>query len=243
MPDPLFDEPRLAEIYDALDTDRRDLDAYVAAIQELSARSVLDVGCGTGVLACQLAAGGIEVTGVDPAAASLEVARRKPHAGDVTWVLGDATRLPADLQVDMATMTGNVAQAIVSDQDWSATLQGIRGALRPTGTLLFETRDPAQRAWTHWNREETYRQTAIPQVGTVTSWCELLKVSDELVSFRWTYVFAADAGVLTSDSTLRFRSRDLVTRTLSEAGFAVEQVRDAPDRPGLELVFVARVSR
>jgi 2-polyprenyl-3-methyl-5-hydroxy-6-metoxy-1,4-benzoquinol methylase len=33
------------------------------------ARSVLDVGCGTGSFACMLAQRGIEVVGVDPAAA------------------------------------------------------------------------------------------------------------------------------------------------------------------------------
>jgi hypothetical protein len=53
-------------------------------------------------------------------------------------------------------------------------------------------------------------------------------------------VFASDGAVLTSDSTLRFRDRDTVERSLAEAGFDVVDVRDAPDRPGRELVVVAR---
>lgn len=56
MPDAIFGEPRLAEIYDALDADRSDLDAYAAMADEFSAVTVLDVGCGTGTLACLLAA-------------------------------------------------------------------------------------------------------------------------------------------------------------------------------------------
>lgn len=75
MPDAIFEERRLAEIYDPLDPDRSDLDAYVALIDELAARSVLDIGCGTGTFACLLAARRILVTGVDPAGASLDVAR------------------------------------------------------------------------------------------------------------------------------------------------------------------------
>ena len=78
--DAIFEEPRLAEIYDPLDPDRSDLDAYAALAGEFSAVSVLDVGCGTGTLACLLAARGLEVIAADPAAASLDVARRKPGA-------------------------------------------------------------------------------------------------------------------------------------------------------------------
>jgi len=77
VPDPVFELPRLAEIYDPLDPDRRDLDPYAAMVEEFAARSVLDVGCGTGTLACLLASRGIEVVGVNPAAAPLDVARAK----------------------------------------------------------------------------------------------------------------------------------------------------------------------
>ena len=68
-------------------------------------------------------------------------------------------------------------------------------------------------------------------------------VAGDLVSFRQTYVFASDGAVLTSDSTLRFRSRREVETSLHDAGFAVRDVRDAADRPGRELVFVASRSR
>jgi hypothetical protein len=52
--------------------------------------------------------------------------------------------------------------------------------------------------------------------------------------------FRKDGAVLTSESTLRFRDRDAVARSLLTAGFMVDEVRDAPDRPGRELVFIAR---
>ena len=69
MADALFEEPRLAELYDPLDPDRSDLDAYVALAAEFNAGTVLDVGCGTGTLACLLARRGVQVTAADPAAA------------------------------------------------------------------------------------------------------------------------------------------------------------------------------
>jgi hypothetical protein len=59
------------------------------------------------------------------------------------------------------------------------------------------------------------------------------------VSFRFTYRFLADGTLLTSDSTLRFRGRDEVEATLLAQGYRVRDVREAPDRPGREFVFLA----
>jgi 2-polyprenyl-3-methyl-5-hydroxy-6-metoxy-1,4-benzoquinol methylase len=86
MADALFEEPRLAAVYDLLDPDRSDLDVYAAVTVEFGARTVLDIGCGTGTFACLLAGRGMQVIGVDPAAASLDVARAKPGARRVRWI-------------------------------------------------------------------------------------------------------------------------------------------------------------
>ncbi|WP_067965967.1 class I SAM-dependent methyltransferase [Nocardiopsis trehalosi] len=239
MVDDCFGHPRLAAVYDPLDPDRGDLDAYLRIAEETAARRVLDIGCGTGVFALQLAERGIEVVGVDPAHASIDVARAKPGAERVRWIRGDASAVPP-MRADLATMTANVAQAITDPRAWAATLRSAYAALRPGGRLVFETRVPARRAWREWTRERTHRVVDIPGVGPVTSWCRVTEVDGPLVSFRWTYVFGADGGVLTSDSTLRFRERREVEDDLAAHGFAVEEVRDAPDRPGREFVFLAR---
>jgi SAM-dependent methyltransferase len=238
VPDPIFDDRRLTEIYDPLDPDRSDLDVYAAIVDELGARQVLDVGCGTGTFACLLAARGLDVVAVDPAAASLDVARRKPHADLVRWVHGDATTL-APMQVELATMTANVAQVFLTDDAWMATLHGIHGALLPHGRLVFETRDPARQAWLEWTREQTHAVTDIAGVGPVETWCDVTGVDGPLVTFRWTHVFESDGAVVVSDSTLRFRSREEVEQSLHATGFVVDYVRDAPDRPGREFVFIA----
>ncbi|MGV9877753.1 class I SAM-dependent methyltransferase [Streptomyces sp. NPDC003006] len=237
--DDAFGHPRLAALYDPLDPDRSDLDAYLRMAEEFGARRVLDIGCGTGVFALLLAERGTEVVGVDPARASVEVARAKPGAERVRWLVGDATALPP-LRVDLATMTANVAQAIADPAAWRGTLRGAHGALRPGGRLAFETRDPARRAWENWHRESSHAVTEVPGVGQVEHWVEVTAIDGPLVSFRWTYAFATDGQVLTSDSTLRFRGRQEIEGDLAAEGFEVEDVRDAPDRPGREFVFVAR---
>lgn len=239
MADALFSEPRLAELYDPLDPDRRDLDVYAAMAAEFGAVTVVDIGCGTGTLACMLAQRGLTVTGVDPAAASLEVARRKPGADRVRWLHADATAVPP-LGADLVTMTANVAQVFVSDQEWATVLLAVREAMRPGGRLVFESRDPAKKAWLGWNRDQTYRRVVIPGAGPIRTWIDLTAAGEGLVSFRSTVVFASDGAVLSSDSTLRFRERAELAGSLVSAGLVVDEVRDAPDRPGLEFVFIAR---
>lgn len=218
---------------------RSDLDHYVAVVEELGARSVLDVGCGTGTFACLLALRGHDVVGVDPAAASLDVARGKPGADRVRWVEGDATTLPP-LDVDLATMTGNVAQVFVTDREWTATLDGLARAVRPGGHLVLESRVPERRAWLEWDRAHTHDVTEVDGVGRVETWTDVTEVAGDLVTFRSTYVLGPGRTVLTSDSTLRFRSAEQLTASLHDAGFDVADLREAPDRPGREIVVVAR---
>jgi SAM-dependent methyltransferase len=238
VPDRAFDDPRLSVLYDVFDADRSDLDAYLALAYELGARRVLDVGCGTGTFALLLAGDGFDVTAIDPARASVDVARRKPGADGVRWIVGDASALPA-LEVDLATMTGNVAQAITRPDDWERALAGVREALRPGGHLVFETRDPAVRGWEEWTPEQTHQTVALDGVGEVEQWTDLTEVALPLVRFRTTFVFRATGDVVTSDSTLRFRERADVEADLRAFGYELREVRDAPDRPGRELVFVA----
>jgi SAM-dependent methyltransferase len=239
MVDPAIAERRLAQIYDPQWARRDDLDAYVELAREFGARTVLDIGCGTGTFALRLAAAGLAVTGVDPSAASLEIARAKPGADAVRWVHGVAFDVPP-LQADLATMTANVAQEIVADEDWDATLRAARERLRPGGYLVFETRDPAREVWLGWDREHSYQRFELPGIGGVEQWFELTSVTGGVVAFSGTYVFESDGLRLTPSSELRFRTREEAAASLAAAGFVVAEVRDAPDRPGLELVFVAQ---
>lgn len=230
-----FDDPRIAAVYDILDTDRSDLDVYAAIATEFGASSVLDLGCGTGTLAIMLAARGLDLTGVDPAGAMLDVARGKPGADRVRWIHGDAASLPELLRVELVTMTGNAAQAILDDDAWQGMLRGVCDALGPGGRFVFETREPSARAWEAWNCEQSY-----VVVDGMESWEEVTKVEWPFVTFDSTTVFP-DGTRVVAMSTLRFRERAEVEASLAAAGFVVEDVREAPDRPGRELVFVARV--
>jgi SAM-dependent methyltransferase len=239
VPDAIFAHRRLAPVYDAFDGPRDDLPAYLGIADELGAHRVLDAGCGTGSLALLLAGTGRDVIGADPAAASLEVAKSKDTNAVVTWVHTDAAALPA-ARADLAVMTGNVAQVFLTDADWAQALQAIAAALRPRGYLVFETRRPERRAWQEWAADTGPVTHDVPGSGRVERRGAVTAVNLPFVSFRYTYTFLADGAVITSDSTLRFRSRRELESSLASQGYQVLEVREAPDRPGHEFLFITQ---
>lgn len=239
VPDAIFAHPRLAPLYDAFDGPRDDLPSYVRIADKLGARSVLDAGCGTGSLAILLAGTGRAVIGADPAAASLAVARSKDACNAVTWVNAGAAGIPP-ADADLALMTGNVAQVFLSGEDWARALQSIGAALRPGGHLVFETRRPERRAWQDWAADTGPVIRDIPGFGLVERRSEVTAVNLPFVSFRDTFTFRADGAVIASHSTLRFRCREKLESSLGAQGYEVLEVREAPDRPGREFVFITQ---
>lgn len=244
MPDSIFSIPRLARVYDPLDPDRSDLDMYLQAIEVVNAKVVLDVGCGTGTLISRLAAHGVAALGVDPAAASIDIAREKVDSDLAEFVVGTAVDVSADPSrhghFDLATMTANVAQVFLNDDSWMTTLQAIKSCLRPGGQLVFETRQPADRSWERWTKEQTHRLVEIDGEGPVEEWIQVTKVDGELVSFESPTIFHRDGERIDSTSTLRFRDKDALERSLSATGFIDIEVRDLSYAPGRGWLILAR---
>ncbi len=243
-PDLGYADPRLAATYDAENSGRDDVDFYVALAHELGARRVSDVGCGTGVLACDLAAAGCTVTGVDPAAAMLSIAQSRPGSETVAWVHGEASAL-SPASADLVVMTGHVAQVFVEEANWDGLLAQVSRVVRRGDHLAFETRNPAAETWRGWTREASFGTFRLQDGSSFDSWVQLVDATHERVTFDAHSVFATDGSELVSRSTLRFRERDEVESTLDRAGFTVQTVHGDWDRspasPGSpELIFVAR---
>ena len=217
MRDALYSDPDLVALYDRFNAGGDDLRFYADRIGEAQ-RRVLDLGCGTGVLAVWLASLGHEVIGVEPATAMLDLARRRKGAERVCWLHGDARTLPKSLQIEVAVMAGHAFQCLLTDADVQATLAAVRAALEPGGRCMFESRNPTARPWRAWTPEASSRTVLDARGRRVTAFHQVLSVEDELVAFQTCYRFH-DRDVV-SQSALRFMSMRAIDRHLRANGFA-----------------------
>jgi SAM-dependent methyltransferase len=136
-----FFDPRLVAIYDTVCPIAEYETFYLDLATKLSASSIIDIGCGTGLLTCELANRGHRLIGVEPSNAMLALARRRRCGERVGWIEGDALRL-GEVGSDLAIMTGHVTQFFLDDDGWYSALIAIRKALRPGGHIAFESRNP-----------------------------------------------------------------------------------------------------
>ncbi len=235
--DRLFSDPSLAELYDAFCEGRRDLSFYLPLV--MSAKSVLDVGCGTGELLRRARQAGHtgRLCGLDPADAMLNVARRRP---DIEWILGDLGSVSFDDEFDLAVMTGHAFQVFLEDEELRASLAAIRSALGEQGRFVFETRNPLVREWESWQPSEIVQDGIVVRmasdVGTL--------VADRL-SFSSVYTSPIWDEPQVSHSTLRFLDLDSLAACLTDAGLTIEEQFGDWDRQPLtdasvEIITIAK---
>lgn len=239
-----YNDPRLVALYDLQNRWGADDDFFLTVADERPGSHILDLGCGTGRLTTALARAGHRVTGIDPARASLNVARRKPGAEAVTWIQGTVEDAPGNA-FDLALMTSHVAQLFVEDAAWAETLGHLARALSPGGRLAFDSRDPAARGWEAWDSGGERERLLLPDGGEVDTWTVVEAVTEGRVTFVGHTHFPASGETVVDRSTLRFRTEAELRRSLGAAGFEVEQVHGGwhgePVGAGCgELVMVAR---
>lgn len=212
-----YTDPRLAAVYDPLNPRGVEARFYEAQIGA-APRTLLEIGCGTGAFAVRLAELGHHVTGTDPAAEMLNIARSRPGCEQVTWVESDAASLSIGRKFDVAVMTGHVYQVFLTDDAVAAALASIRSHLAPGGRLMFETRNPSACEWEIWTPDKTRERVSVPEVGEVGVHYNIKAVDGELVTFETVFQFAGN-DIVRVDNTLRFMWAARVADLLDYAGF------------------------
>lgn len=134
--------------------------AQVAVCGEVEGARLLDVGCGSGYLARELARRGAHVVGVDISRRMIEHARHHEAVAPlgVEYDVGDA----AALATRFAAESFDLATSCVALQDMPdvpSVLGGVRSLLRPGGRFVASITHPcSDTPYRAWERDEAGRK-------------------------------------------------------------------------------------
>jgi SAM-dependent methyltransferase len=222
--DRLYSDPALVQFYD-LENEWAADQAYCAGLAR-EAASVLDLGCGTGLFLATLAQKqpGKTLTGADPAAAMLAVARVRPGGDRVRWVEADARTLRLDRKFDLIVLTGHAFQVFLTEADRRALLASIAHHLVPKGRFVFDTRNPLVADWRTWTPDESRRVVRHPEFGAVEAWNDVaLDAATGVVTYWTHYRVQASGKHLSAESKIAFPSKAELETLIAEAGLQVER--------------------
>ena len=217
--DEVFEQELLDSLYDYFNPWHRSDEFYFRLAVERGS-DILDLGCGTGMLACRIAQEGLSVTGADPAEGMLKVARQRQGSEKVSWVksAGQNLRLPG--RFDLIYMTGHAFQALLTDVDAIAVLQSVRKHLKDGGRFVFESRNPARRAWLSWTPDKR-KLVATDKHGRIEEFFEIEREPENgIVSIMHHYQFLDSNRLITGRSHLRFVDQQHLLRLLTAAHLA-----------------------
>ncbi len=238
-----FSDSRLVALYDSLNPFGPDSEFFCTQAKRLSAKNIIDLGCGTGLLTCELANRGHEMTGIDPSKAMLAIARQKPSADRIEWREGSFEQMEG-LQADMILMTSHVAQFFLGDDEWRGMLRAAHRALSLGGHLVFDIRRLSEPPFARWPTDENRRRVQNTSAGEVEWWFKLIDVRDGRVRYELHYLFVGSGEEVVSVNELVFRSQGEITEALSDLGFSVKVVYGNWDLSSVsagspEMIFIA----
>lgn len=216
--DDVFADGELAALYDHFNPWMACDDFYLGQALALGG-AVLDLGCGTGMLACRIAAEGRQVVGVDPAEGMLRVARSRSGTERVTWIHSDGQSLRLPDRFDFIYMTGHAFQALLTDDDALAVLRTAAHHLTPEGRFAFESRNPADRAWLRWTPSQPRAVAETPEHGRMEDCNDgVFDPATGIVRITHHYRFLDRGTELTGYSRLRFIEQAHLAGLIEQAG-------------------------
>jgi SAM-dependent methyltransferase len=218
-----YNDPDAAQFYDIENGWAEDFD-FCSDLAK-GCGTILDLGCGTGMLAAALARrADCFVVAVDPAAAMLALAKQRCGGASVSWVLDDARAVRLHRRFDLVLLTGHAFQVFLTRDDQAAALTTIAAHLAPSGRFIFDSRNPTAEAWMRWTPEQSRRVIEHPRVGRVAVWNDASQdPASGIVTYRTYYQIIADGRIHSSQSQIAFPSCERLSLLIEEAGLEVER--------------------
>ena len=215
------------------------LDALWSADTE-GVRSVLDLCCGTGLLAAELIALGYRVVGVDASDAMLALARRRlgPDA-PLRRISLPELKVEGVFDAAVSTLDGFT---YLSPEELRSTTAAVALRLRPAGWLVFDLHTDAMMEFTIANPV-----VAGQSAGSDFVISSVVDPDARSCETRIELTRPRDGGGLREEHRQYFHSEAAVRAALEDAGFSVTAVAEAythrpPGASSLSVTWTARLS-
>jgi predicted TPR repeat methyltransferase len=158
------------EMYQSIFDYRKDSLRFQSILKKYHCKSVLELGCGTGMLAPYFLSAGYRYKGLDSSRAMLAIARKQTP--EAHFIQADMRRFSLRKKMDAVLVPGRTFSYMTTNQDMLAALSAIHKALKRKGILIFDSFEasrnihelppPAER------RHSEQRSHIYSTVGTVT---------------------------------------------------------------------------
>jgi len=240
MPRPLYNQ--LVPYYEFVEGRnwKDEVGLIVSVLRKHKAKSVVDLGCGTGYHARALTKSGFSVTGIDISKQNIRFARRRAKAENVNprFVIRSYYHYRPDQQVDAALCLN--WSIPVRDGEVKRFLANAHSMLRPSGLLLFDFERISQIVWKDvgkpivesWNaRNELIVRVSVGQIkSNVLDSRDLYAIypkksrpiaPDETLRYE-TAQGRGRVQVYLDHSYVRFFSMPEIRRLAGRSGFSIE---------------------
>ena len=199
-----------------------EFDFYDSILKRNNCKKILEVGCGSGMLARRFLANGYDYLGLDLYNEMLDIARLEVQAN--TFVQCDMRNISFDNQFDAVLITGRSIAYVIDNQGIMNTLSGIHKSLRNKGLLVFGVFE-ANGIFDHFNDFEQIIEHNNKRIKRISK----LKMNLET---GWTYDWYAkysieQDGIVTEFddvTTLRAFTKDEILLFLKLTGFTIKEI-------------------
>ena len=210
------------EMYQHMFDYDQEFNFYDRILSENNCRDILEIGCGTGMLARRFLTHGYEYLGLDLNTEMLNIARDEVMNGK--FVQGDMRALSFHQQFDSVLITGRSIAYVLENQEIIDTLTGVYNALKDDGLFIvgfFEANEI-------FDNFDDFDQTIIHNNKKIIRTSHLKKNLKTGWTYDWyaTYSIEEENGIAVYEdlSTLRAFTKDEISLFLKMTGFKIKEM-------------------
>jgi len=212
------------EMYQHVFDYEKEFNFYDTILKKSDCHKILEVGCGSGMLARRFLANGYDYLGLDLYNEMLDIARREVKSD--RFIQCDMRNLIFEQQFDAIVITGRSLAYVIDNKGIIDTLNGVHKSLKDNGLFVFGVFEANQ----IFDNFDDFEQTIEHNCKKIRRISHLEKNLATGWTYDWLarYIIEKDNQISEVDdvTTLRAFTRDEITLFLKLTGFVIDDITD-----------------